>query len=220
MLLKVPFQFPVSSFPPLTRKVQGRGERRDCLQEVSEAIWISFLLSCKNLPDKNLNVLGMFSTTELYSGLRFRQGKLTFHCQSYPVQENPHPWVDSWFLWTCTANTPAGNTIKNKWSVFLPANQGATRTTLGTKTQRDLAVLIWPLHCCSREESCQRSDLPKKKSLCKNRAHSCWQLNPRSGTKTNLTSCLLVWNEDWAQAENQRALVNHILWYASFISPP
>lgn len=164
MLLKVPFQFPVSFFfPPLTRKVQGRGGRRDCLQEVSEAIWISFLLSCKNLPDKNLNVLGMFSTTELYSGLRFRQGKLTFHCQSYPVQENPHPWVDSWFLWTCTTNTPAGNAIKNKWSVFLPANQGATRTTLGTKTQRDLAVLIWPLHCCSWKESCQRSDLPKKK---------------------------------------------------------
>lgn len=60
--------------------------------------------------------------------------------------------------------------------------QGATRTTLGTKRQGFCSYLIWPLHCCTWEETCHSSDLPKKASV-QEHGTAAGETQPRVGTK-------------------------------------
>lgn len=156
--------------------------------------FFSSLLSClRKSTRQNLNALGIFYTKWLYSRLiSLRQRELTFHQQSYPVQENPHPWIDPWFLWAGTADTPADNAIKSKCSIFRVANEGATRTTLEPK-ERGLAVILFGLCTAVAKRRDVTDQICPRKSLLQDQSmQPLVQLSP-SLQRSDLKACLSAW---------------------------
>jgi len=152
----------------------GEEETMETFCRKSPRFFFFFLkLPQKKSTGQNLNALRIFYTTGLYLGLiSLRQIKLTFHQQSHPVQENPHPWTDPWFLRAGTA--PADNAVKSKQTIFLAANQEATRTTPATKRE-DLQLCRLASTLLRRRAELSQPRSAQEQDSGRNRAGSRWR---------------------------------------------